>query len=103
MLQSYWVQCRSPMREIFIVLIAQILLAFPVIAEIAEQPISDVVYGSAPGYRDYPHIASDGENFLIVWHDERALPAVVYAARVNRDGEPLDPTGLRIPIFTNQR
>src|SRR6266487_4810961 len=93
----------APMREIFLVLIAQIVLAIPGFAAIAEKPISDINYGSALGYRDYPQTASDGENFLVVWHDERALPAAVYAARVNREGELLDPTGIRIPVFTNQR
>jgi hypothetical protein len=90
-----------PMREIFVVLIAQILFVFPGFAAIVERPISDVIYGSAPGFRDYPQIASDGQNFLVVWHDARALPPAIYAAHVNRDGELLDPTGIRIPVFTN--
>src|SRR5260370_28890494 len=89
------------MREILILLVAQILLAVPGVAKIAEQPVSNVIYGSAPGFRDYPQIASDGQNFLVLWHDERALPAVMYPARVNREGQMLDPTCIRTPLFHN--
>jgi hypothetical protein len=59
--------------------LVQIAFAFPLVARIDERPVSDVIYGPAPGYRVYPQIASDGENFLVVWHDERAWPPVVYA------------------------
>ena len=63
-----------------------------------EAPVSDPVYGPAPYYQDSPRIASDGENFLIAWNDERSFPYTAYAARVNRNGDLLDPTGIRLPF-----
>lgn len=92
-----------PMRILSSVLLVQIILTLHALGGIApslsEKPVSDVMYGPAPGYQDNPGIASDGENFLVAWYDERAWPPVMYAARVNRDGELLDPTDIRIPVF----
>src|SRR5947207_2344244 len=69
-------------------------------AAINEKPASDVIYGPAPNYQYDPLIASDGTNFLIVWLDERSFPSAMYAARMTRQGELLDPTGIRIPVST---
>ncbi len=88
------------MKPRFFSLIATLLLAGPTFARLGEVPVSDVTYGAAPYYQCCPSAASDGENFLVVWHDERAYPYVLYATRVNRNGAPLDPTGIRIPVWS---
>jgi hypothetical protein len=41
----------------------------------------------------HPSVATDGNNFLVVWQDVRGL-AAVFAARVSPDGEVLDPDGI---------
>jgi hypothetical protein len=87
------------LRRTILSLLVTILSAVVAPANISEKPVSDVLYGAAPGYQESPVIASDGENFLLAWHDERAWPSVMYAARVNRQGELLDPTGIRIPAY----
>src|SRR5438132_14313221 len=62
-----------------------------------ERPVSEPVYGPAPYLRESPAVASDGDNFLVVWEDERGYPdKAIYAARITPGGELLDPTGIRI-------
>jgi hypothetical protein len=41
-------------------------------------------------------VASNGTDFLVVWHDERADPADVYAARVSDAMSVLDPAGILV-------
>jgi len=38
------------------------------------QPLTDPEYGPAPGYRGAAAVASDGENFLAAWNDQRTQP-----------------------------
>jgi hypothetical protein len=45
----------------------------------------------------YPDVAWDGDNFLVVWCDDRDMISLdVYAARITQDGEVLDPNGFRV-------
>ncbi len=46
---------------------------------------------------EYPSVAWDGNNFLVVWCDDRdMISRDVYAARVTPDGDVLDPNGFRV-------
>lgn len=74
----------------------------------SEVPLSPPILEAAPFGRSAPRIASNGSDFLIVWHDGRAgdddrnvttsSPSAVIAARVDREGNVLDPTGIMIGI-----
>jgi len=51
-------------------------------------------YVPAPDNQAEPALASDGENFLVVWSDSGSAGAYnIYGARVTSDGELLDPAG----------
>src|SRR6185295_3845240 len=63
-----------------------------------ERPVSDPLYGLAPGGKWPPVIATDGDGFLAVWADVRSWPDTIYAARLSASGELLDPTGIRIAL-----
>jgi hypothetical protein len=43
-----------------------------------------------------PAVASDGNNFLVVWKQERTVCCVISAARVSSGGSLLDPTGIPV-------
>ncbi|HEX6177517.1 MAG TPA: hypothetical protein VF057_04105, partial [Thermoanaerobaculia bacterium] len=77
------------------------LALFPAIAPAAivssEIAVSDPVLQAAPGSQSTPLIASDGRDFLAVWLDER-LSYSIYATRLSRDGDVLDPLGIRLPV-----
>jgi hypothetical protein len=68
------------------------ILAF-VTAEIAVTPATLVpgafAYGSAT-------VAANGDRALVVWHDHRGITGDVYAARIDRTGNVLDPAGIRL-------
>jgi hypothetical protein len=50
---------------------------------------------TAPGHQRLPRLAWNGNEFLVVWQDGRS-GADVYGARVQKDGEVLDPNGIAI-------
>lgn len=65
--------------------------SIPVINEIEDQ--------------EYPSVAAGGNNFLIVWQDEREngyLPDI-YGARVSSSGTLLDPGGFELGLTTNKQ
>src|SRR5687767_471290 len=45
---------------------------------------------------DMPVVATNGDQFLVVWSDRRSGILAVYAARMDRTGQILDPAGIRI-------
>ena len=54
---------------------------------------------TAANAQDLPDVASDGQDFLVAWQDERVTGfREIYAARVSADGAVLDPDG--IPVST---
>jgi large repetitive protein len=57
---------------------------------------TSITYGSAPDDQDHSAVASDGENFLVVWEDYRGDHMGVYGARVTPQGTLLDPAGVFI-------
>jgi len=58
------------------------------------------ICGWPDGIRDYPQVAFDGQNYLVVWEDFRRGERIcdVYGARVSQAGQVLDPDGF--PICT---
>ena len=69
-----------------------LLLACSALA--AEVPVSDVILGDPNAYSGPPAIATDGDGFLVVWSDGRSVDSILFAARVTRSGQVLDPTGI---------
>lgn len=63
-----------------------------------ERPVSDPLYGLAPGGKWPAVVATDGDGFLAAWADVRSWPDTIYAARLSASGELLDPTGIRIAL-----
>ena len=55
-----------------------------------------IAISTQTGYEQYSSVASRGDEFLVVWDDERAGPDEnVYGSRVAADGTVLDPRGSR--------
>jgi hypothetical protein len=53
-----------------------------------------IVISTAAGTQELPSLASDGNNFFVVWHDWRLIPWAIFGARVNSTGVVLDPDGI---------
>jgi hypothetical protein len=63
----------------------------------AEIPVSAPVYGPAEFIQFHPQVATDGDNFLVVWSDLRGSAYTnLYASRVTASGEVLDKTNIRV-------
>lgn len=59
---------------------------------------------TARGDQTYPAVASDGQNFLVVWEDARGTSSDIYGARVRAsDGAVLDASGLPIRTLANNQ
>ena len=62
-----------------------------------EYPVSSPSGGPVPGDQDYPAVAFDGTNYLVVWSDGRSGELRdLYGARVTPAGAVLDPHGFAI-------
>ncbi len=55
---------------------------------------SGIAISSAPNTQSYPSVAFDGQNYLVVWGDERDWD--VYGTRVTRSGVVIDTAGINI-------
>ena len=70
-------------------------LAFNAVA--VEIPVShQPAEGAAPRDQYHAVVASNGDQYLVVWGDDRAGVRQTYATRVSRDGTVLDPNGFRV-------
>lgn len=82
-------------RPILIAVSLLTVLATQVYAQISERPVALPVYVSVSSVSTAA-IASDGDRFLAAWIDRRDDHGAVYAARIDRDGTLLDPTGILV-------
>jgi hypothetical protein len=65
---------------------------------------NNIVISSVFSDQQFPSIAVDGTNYLVVWQDNRnGLNYDIYGTRVNQNGEVLDPTGIPISTATNNQ
>jgi hypothetical protein len=66
-----------------------------------EFPLAPLPTGAAPYERRRPEVAASKELYLAVWEDARVKPNQprLWAARVTRGGQLLDPTGIYITTF----
>jgi hypothetical protein len=62
-------------------------------------PISTIRFEDQKG----PSIAYDGNNYLVVWYDERNGYYDIYGARVSQSGIVLDPNGIAISKAANDQ
>ena len=70
---------------------------FALSAMAVEVPVSpEAVRTAAPADQYNAVAASNGDEYLVVWSDERADARQTYATRVSRSGEVLDPNGFRV-------
>jgi len=63
----------------------------------------EILISLSANEQDYPAVASDGTDYLVVWHDYRNGDADVYGARVSTDGVLLDPEGMAISVAPNNQ
>src|SRR6185503_98267 len=63
--------------------------------------VSEIPICVAPDAQVTPSIAFGGDQFLVVWNDNRHLNYDVYGSRVSTAGNVLDPGGIAICIRTN--
>jgi hypothetical protein len=74
--------------------------ALPVPAVLIDSGLS---YARSDKEQDYPSVAFDGTNWLVVWQDKRGDRAAVWGTRVNAAGVPLDSANIRIADDAEER
>lgn len=78
-----------------------LLLAASLFILSGEFPVAPERYAIAPNFQLASGAAFDGENYLVVWTDRRSEADQVYASRISRAGDVLDPLGFRIGQGSN--
>ena len=76
--------------------IASLLFAFSVSATSTESLVGGTAATAAPEWRHLPVAASNGDGFFVAWSDYRSSTGAIIGTRVSRDGEVLDPLGIRL-------
>jgi Secretion system C-terminal sorting domain len=68
-------------------------------------PTGEFLIDTSSSLRDQysPAIAFDGSNYLVVWQDARNDPGDIYGARVDQDGNVLDPACIAISTANNSQ
>jgi len=66
---------------------------------------TSVVYGPASSTQEYPAVAFDGTNYLVVWEERRSDPnwGDIWGARVSPSGTVLDTSGILISTAVNSQ
>jgi len=64
---------------------------------------SGIAISTNPNYQEYASIASDGTNWLVVWHDYYCRGVATCGARVDQSGTVLEPTGLIFSCAANDQ
>ncbi|MEO0226771.1 MAG: FlgD immunoglobulin-like domain containing protein [candidate division WOR-3 bacterium] len=65
---------------------------------------SGIAISTAANTQEYPSVAFDGTNYLVVWHDARSYSTVdIYGTRVAQNGTVLDPSGIPISTAANDQ
>jgi hypothetical protein len=60
-----------------------------------------IVVSAEASNQEYPDVSFDGQNFLVVWQDDRNASFLnIYAARVSPAGAVLDPSGIVVAADT---
>ncbi len=63
-----------------------------------------IVLSTSAYWQEHVSIASDGDNFLLVWEDTRDSDSSdIYGMRINQDGTVLDPDGIPISTADNRQ
>src|SRR5215212_2334680 len=81
---------RASLFAILLLLVSTVAFAGP------EYPVGKPIYGPAPGDRWQPSVATDGDDYLVVWRDIRSTTERVIATRVSKYGAVRDPFGIVI-------
>ena len=69
-------------------------------AGVVLDPAGIAISTAAANYKWYPAVAVDGENFMVVWQDDRNSGYDIYGARVTPAGVVLDTAGITISTAT---
>ena len=63
-----------------------------------------IAVSTAPGNQNWPAVASDGTNYLVVWMDSRSgIYPHIYGTRITQGGTVLDPNGIAICTAANDQ
>jgi hypothetical protein len=82
------------MKRLPFLVVALLFLVAPLLAR--EVPVSEIRLGTPPGERTLPSIAEGRGGYLAAWVDERHGVPMVFAARINNAGVPLDRHGIAL-------
>lgn len=73
--------------------------SFPAVLAVTVGPefgLDSPIVAAAPREQFEPRVAFDGRNYLVVWMDQRAFDFNIFATRVTRTGDVLDPSGILV-------
>ncbi len=77
-------------------LLPLLLLALLSFTAVAETPLGVIQHGPGSDDQFGQSLASNGDGFLAVWTDNRSHEREIWATRLDRDGNVLDPAGILV-------